>query len=66
MTSRDKYTKNEADYGPGKPEHHCGKLSDSDIHYCRHFSNNACKLVAGPIDAEAGCRFFARQQKEGK
>lgn len=50
-----KISKTEAKYGPGKPEHHCG--------ICEYYSRYTCKIVAGRIEPEDGCRFFEPKDK---
>jgi hypothetical protein len=63
-----KHSKASVDYGPGKPEHHCGPASDEDAHYCDHFIKSVpgrphqkrCELVAGPIIPSYGCKLFER------
>jgi hypothetical protein len=61
-----KKPKAEVDYGPGKPEAHCG--------ICKHFDGeDGCELVAGEIDPEKWCKLFearrsraSRTQEEGR
>ena len=65
MTEK-KHSKSEAEYGEGKPQHHCGHLFSGDTHYCRHFltekttTTGHCDIVAGSIRRDAGCKFFER------
>jgi hypothetical protein len=54
MTSKDKYTKTEAQYGPGKPSEHCG--------ICKFYRAGLCTKVAGAIDPEGWCRLWRAAQ----
>lgn len=63
-----KVDKDDAEYGPGHWEHHCGPVFVDDKNYCRHFIPGAgiygtCDKVTGLIDPTHGCRLFEKIRK---
>lgn len=69
-SSKSKVSQAEAQYKPGKPEHHCGPISELDRHFCRFFEGNrvkvmdTCKRVSGLINPSYGCKLFEKQTRK--
>jgi hypothetical protein len=54
---REKYTKEQVNYGEGEWGHNCG--------ICAHFRDNGlCTMVIGDIKADDGCRIFEKSLLE--
>jgi hypothetical protein len=48
--SKEKVSKENAEYMQGKPFHRCG--------ICTYYQSNHCKVVRGYISPEMGCKYF--------
>jgi hypothetical protein len=51
-----KVAKATVDYGPGKPEAHCG--------ICKYFieKDGKCRRVIGEVEADMWCKLFKREK----